>query len=223
MIKTRSALLYIFVTFAVIMLFASFEAERYFDYASKLDLSDKMMYRAMTENFDGIFSADTGDGSSVTQTEKTEFVLDDTDTKIAQYTYKLYYLDYITEYPQTPEKFDEILYDAVFRFQEAKGLTQNGELDKQTTDAITVEPVEYKAGKQGSDILQFQLILAQLGYLPEDTEMNGTFGEQTENAVRLYQQANGLIVTGTVNAETQLSLKRDISEQTPYESGTNGQ
>lgn len=214
MIKTKSAILYVIIIFLVIMLFASFEAEQYFAYSSRMNLTDNMMYRAMTKNFEGIFLDDDDTGTAVD--DKTEFELDDVSDKITPYTMKLYYLDYIKDYPQTPNVFDEVLYDAVFDYQKAKGFTENGILNKETTDALTIEAVEYKKGKTGNEILTFQLILSQLGYLHEDIEMNGTFGDDTEAAVIKYQEAHGLIVTGTITAETQLSLKKDISEQIPY-------
>lgn len=55
-------------------------------------------------------------------------------------------------------------------------------------------------GSQGEDVRQVQLRLIRWGYL--DASATGNYGPQTYNAVRLFQQRNGLPQTGNVDAAT---------------------
>lgn len=50
----------------------------------------------------------------------------------------------------------------------------------------------------GKDVELVQQKLFELGYLPEE-EVDGWFGPKTENAVKEFQKANDLSVTGAVN------------------------
>lgn len=51
----------------------------------------------------------------------------------------------------------------------------------------------------GSDVQEVQKMLESLGY---DIEVDGKFGVRTENAVRTFQQDNGIIADGIVGPET---------------------
>lgn len=217
MIKTKSAFVYIILTFLIILLFASFQAQSYFSYSSIMNLNDVIIRSSMDGTLDTIIEEREKENEPeiIPASERNEFMLNDIDPRIATYYNKLYYLDYIESHPNTPTYFDQTLYEAILEYQRIKQLNVTGQLDKATQEALLIEPVEYRTGKIGSDILEYQLILYNLGYIPPDTEMNGTFGGVTEQAVTEYQQANGLVVTGTINAETQIALQRPLEEQIP--------
>ncbi|MGI6554764.1 MAG: spore cortex-lytic enzyme [Bacillota bacterium] len=55
-------------------------------------------------------------------------------------------------------------------------------------------------GSEGPEVSRVQERLRNWGYLQGDTD--GVFGQQTFNAVKLFQERNGLRVTGTVDTDT---------------------
>ncbi len=114
--------------------------------------------------------------------------------------------------------------NAVKDFQHRHDLTQDGIAGKKTLDLLyssealpaeepngTEEKEENKAdanalvlGDKGDAIRALQIRLKELGYFFE--EATGYFGEATQNAVKAFQQRNGLKVTGTANTATQNKL-----------------
>ena len=69
---------------------------------------------------------------------------------------------------------------------------------------------ELVIGSRGDDVLAVQQRLAELGYLSGGAD--GLYGQQTANAVMLFQAANELAETGTVNAATQEKLFSDAAQ-----------
>jgi len=73
-----------------------------------------------------------------------------------------------------------------------------------------------KGHKEQVEFLQYQLFYG--GYLGDDiAEVDGVFGKKTEEAVKAFQKAKGLPVTGVVDAATQALLDED------WESGMESQ
>lgn len=70
-------------------------------------------------------------------------------------------------------------------------------------NAPTPEPV-LKNGAQGEDVTNLQSRLATLGYYAG--EIDGQFGNGTREAVRLFQEQNGLDADGVVGSETRALL-----------------
>ena len=62
-------------------------------------------------------------------------------------------------------------------------------------------------GNKGEKVRQLQERLRYLGYL-EDGGTEGTYGSGTQNAVRAFQQANGLRVTGRADMATQKLMRQ---------------
>ena len=82
--------------------------------------------------------------------------------------------------------------------------------------AITRNQVSY--GSQGSDVTELQKMLNQNGYsLAED----GIFGTKTQEAVKNYQQKNGLSVDGIVGTNTWSSLGRTANASAAIATGSN--
>ena len=82
-----------------------------------------------------------------------------------------------------------------------------------------------KGHKEQVEFLQYQLFYG--GYLGDDiAEVDGVFGQRTEEAVKTFQTAKGLPATGVVDAATQALLDEDwesgmepqggIDESAPY-------
>ena len=64
-------------------------------------------------------------------------------------------------------------------------------------------------GEKGEDVMTVQILLARAHFSPG--EIDGAFGDNLAHALRAYQSAHKLPVTGTVNAET-WDLLRDDSQ-----------
>ena len=210
MLKIKPLLIYVIATFMVLILFSSFDAEFYFEHSSKLNITDKIMYIAFTSSMDELYiNEPSGDDTQ----KASSYELNDSSDFIEDYKYILYYLDY-TDYPETNE-FDVDLQSAVLQYQQLNDLEVNGILDTPTMDSLDAESIVYQMGKRGPQILNYQQILKELGYIAEDVEINGTFGEATRDAVEWYQNNNDLTSTGTLDVDTQTALLRNIPDQVP--------
>lgn len=92
-------------------------------------------------------------------------------------------------------------WDCVLRYCGVNNLQAN---QKKPKIALTASLEELSIGSAGSAVNVLQALLTGYGYGP--LEIDGDFGECTERAVRLYQEAKGLEVDGEVGAETWKSL-----------------
>jgi peptidoglycan hydrolase-like protein with peptidoglycan-binding domain len=101
---------------------------------------------------------------------------------------------------------------AVLRYQRAKGLAADGVVGTSTKSALqgqrkqaVEEPPHpiWQIGDRDSKVREIQKILADSGY-PSST--NGIFDQETQEAVRLFQQAQGLQVDGIVGKKTLTAL-----------------
>ncbi|WP_066497700.1 M14 family metallopeptidase [Abyssisolibacter fermentans] len=57
-----------------------------------------------------------------------------------------------------------------------------------------------KYGSSGTDVIEIQSLLKQIGYNPGP--IDGYFGTQTENAVKAFQRDNGLVADGIIGPNT---------------------
>jgi hypothetical protein len=67
-------------------------------------------------------------------------------------------------------------------------------------------------GDKGQDVIEVQYQLRALGY---SLSVDGTFGAQTDRAVRSWQRSNGLIVDGIVGPATSASLAKAVRVSPP--------
>ncbi len=215
MLKTKNVILYIFISIGLVLLFASFDAQNYSSFATAMNLRDDMMYRSITENMDGVYLADVEEQDTTLkpETETKEYSVGDSGEIVAAYKKILYYMDYLG-YPQNDE-FDEEMKTAMTKYQTDKSITvkEAGMLDVNTMYALEAEVLVYSQGKIGSEILDYQKTLQELGYIASNAVIDGTFDEATTTAIKEYQQKNSLSVTGNLNVDTQISLRKEISKQ----------
>jgi peptidoglycan hydrolase-like protein with peptidoglycan-binding domain len=111
-------------------------------------------------------------------------------------------------------KYGTTTYNAVKEFQSINGLKADGVAGKKTLDLLysgnAKKPDEDKGyttlqqGDVSDEVYQLQYKLILLGYL--SGEADGTYGEATAKAVRLFQQKNGLKVDGVAGSATQVLL-----------------
>lgn len=132
--------------------------------------------------------------------------------------------------------FNSATVDAVERFQEFYGLPVTGIVDNDTwnvidriyTETVAALPKGYEGnnaklypgyfltkGMRGENITDLQTYLNLIGRnIPEIPEVpiTGYFGDQTENAVRIFQQLFGIPVSGDVGPVTwyQIALQYDF-------------
>lgn len=72
-------------------------------------------------------------------------------------------------------------------------------------DVCFVELRELKKGMKGEDVKSLQILLKGYGYKGSDKKVlaiDGSFGGNTDYAVRNYQKANGLVTDGIVGSKT---------------------
>lgn len=123
--------------------------------------------------------------------------------------------------------------EAVALFQKAKGLPVTGMADDSTRAAIEraagagYRPgggVVYAEGNRGSMISDMQVRLQAAGYLKGG--IDGVYGEDTTNAVRAFQKAKGIPVSGAIDEMTYSALRNVDASSAPsasYEESGEGE
>ena len=103
--------------------------------------------------------------------------------------------------------FGEQTNTAVVNFQRNNGLTQDGIVGPRTwTALLNLNPASktIRRGNRTSNVEYLQRKL--LSKLYPITDLDGIFGSETENAVRQFQQENGLTADGIVGPKTWTKL-----------------
>ena len=98
-------------------------------------------------------------------------------------------------------------YNAVIKFQKDNNLTQDGIVGTNSwTALLNLNPTAQtlRLGSRSSAVLYLQQLL--LSYLYPITNLDSIFGQETERAVKSFQQENGLLVDGIVGANTWQAL-----------------
>ena len=117
-------------------------------------------------------------------------------------------LGYLDSNPGT--SYTSYTASAVSLFQAACGMSETGVADEATQRVLfsgnapwsDLFSRTYSSGDSGTNVGRIQLRLFALGYLSKSSSVDGDYGSTTANAVRLFQQANSLSVTGSVDAST---------------------
>lgn len=94
---------------------------------------------------------------------------------------------------------------AVKIFQRQNCLAQDGITGPETLTAIMKPDAKYYAvskGVEGGDISRIQNRLYELGYLAGESQVSGSFGDETEAAVMKLQEVNGLTIDGKAGRQT---------------------
>lgn len=119
----------------------------------------------------------------------------------------LHYLDY--DEPST--YYGAATEAAIKEFQSQHTLPDNGIASFQTLFLLFSDKANSKVigkGQQGEHIENIQERLNQLGYV---TQVNGIFGEQTEQAALAFQLQHGIAQTGRLDQETENLLFSDAA------------
>lgn len=108
--------------------------------------------------------------------------------------------------------YGEVTQSAVKIYQRQNKLAQDGIIGPETLDAIFAQDAKYYAaqnGDQGDDIVRIQTRLYELGYLANESQLTGNFGDSTEEAVKKLQNVNSLEEDGKVGRKTMNLLYSD--------------
>lgn len=124
--------------------------------------------------------------------------------------------------------------EALRRYQQSQDLQATGTLDRETSRAmgidasgevqrvrgVTGEDASSRSQRADASIRLAQQALSQAGY--ETGPADGVMGPNTERAIRDYQRANDLRVTGDLDAQTRRSLgvAQDDGQAAPEQSAT---
>lgn len=101
----------------------------------------------------------------------------------------------------------------ILTLDEEKALNQTGNPD-------APKPATYRTlsfGSSGEDVTRLQQELSRTGYL-QSAYVTGVYNQQTVEAVKAFQRANGLVVDGAAGNATQHKLYNTVPEE-PYNPG----
>lgn len=84
--------------------------------------------------------------------------------------------------------------------------------------SVSADAGVLEIGSSGSDVIKVQKKLIQFGYMTG--EADGKYGEKTRDAVKWFQQRNGLTVDGRVGDKTAAALGVTLSGNTSSQSTT---
>ena len=120
-------------------------------------------------------------------------------------------------------EYDETTEEAVRRFRVRNGLREDVIIDNAAYEVLLGEDTVsnfFGIGDRSEEIQGYQEILYSLGYLTYVPD--GIFGKQTQNAVRRFQEQNGLIIDGCLGKSTVQLLSDGSAEPFCFTTGMEG-
>ncbi len=103
---------------------------------------------------------------------------------------------------------DGTLQDRVLRVIAERSQKKSCTLTRMPTRNLAVN-------SRGADVFALQTFLACLGDMPEYIDINGNYGQATQQAVMLFEKAEGLPITGVVGKDVRDRLQAYMSSKTP--------
>ncbi|OPX42793.1 peptidoglycan endopeptidase LytF precursor [Ruminiclostridium hungatei] len=131
--------------------------------------------------------------------------------------YELGYLNKVTGYFGTDTE------DAVKEFQKRNGLSEDGNVGKNTREKLysaDAIPLSFYIGDENDEILKFQQRLYELGYLT--SKPDSKYGTDTVMAVKHFQDINGLIADGYMGPATRDLLMSGNAQEYCLKTGDRG-
>ncbi|MDR0841618.1 MAG: peptidoglycan-binding protein [Christensenellaceae bacterium] len=153
---------------------------------------------------DGRMEQTTYDALMSSDAKKYMVSLGISGTDVTELQKRLVELDYLGK---TTGYFGEETEAAVKTFQTRNHLSADGKVGEYTREMLYSEdaiPKSISYGEKSDDVLKYQQRLFKLGYLTTDPD--GTFGRDTVNATKLFQQINGMIMDGHIGPQTRKLL-----------------
>jgi len=146
--------------------------------------------------------------SALSRTEYSALSKGSTGSSVSTLEKALLSLGYLDEQPDST--FNSSTESAVKLLQSACGLQQTGTADAAlqrvlysgNAPASPLLSASFSKGSAGSDVARIQYRLLALGYLSKTSSVDGDYGNTTLNAVKLFQNCNGLNPSGTADSTT---------------------
>ncbi len=120
-------------------------------------------------------------------------------------------------------EYDEATENAVRRFREKNSLPDGVIIDNDAFEVLLGEDTvafSYGIGDRSDEIEEYQKLLYAKGYLTYAPD--GIYGKQTQNAVRRFQEENGLVVDGCLGRSTIELLKSGTADSFAFNVGMEG-
>ncbi len=139
----------------------------------------------------------------------------ETNPRVMELQERLMDLDYM-ENDEPTEFYGFVTQYSLQLFQREHGLLVDGIAGPDTLKLLFSDealPYVVRKGDRGTDILEMQKQLRELGYLKE--RANGTFGEATLAAVQAFQKRNGLKNDGVIGSKTREALYSEKAKPAP--------
>lgn len=169
---------------------------------------------------DGVYGEETKLLLFSDQAKKYSVTLGFYGADVKEIQLRLQELDYLQK---ATGYFGEETEAAIKEFQKRNGLSVDGSVGAQTKEALfsnNAKAFYYSIGTSGEEVLKLQKRLFALGYLT--TEPDGTFGKDTENAIKRFQQKNGFIDDGYAGPQTRKLLFSREAERNALGVGDSG-
>lgn len=112
---------------------------------------------------------------------------------------------------------------AVKKFQERNGLSPDGKVGESTREMLYSESAKahyFERGEVSETLRKYQNRLKELGYLTSSAD--GTYGKDTETAVKRFQERTGLIADGYLGPTTISELMSKNAQANAIIVGMNG-
>ena len=174
-------------------------------YGEKTQAAVEEFQKANGIESDGKVGHDTVDVLYADEVVGNFFTKGEVNETIATYQERLKKLGYLASSYKVKGKMDDATITAIRKFQDNNDLTPDGCLGPTTMaamDAKSAKSYTLTLGMKGSDVKAVQKRLKALGYLTSSSQVNGYYGEATEDAVEAFQRRNGLSVDGSVGPKT---------------------
>ncbi|MDO5415854.1 MAG: peptidoglycan-binding protein [Lachnospiraceae bacterium] len=120
---------------------------------------------------------------------------------------RLYQLGYLAAEDQVSGNFGDMTEAAVLKLQEVNGLSKDGKVGQQTLNLLYSDEIKANflaLGEKSDVVLASQQRLKALGYL--FSEPDGTYGQDTVEAVKQFQARNDQVVDGYLGPGTRVAL-----------------
>ena len=180
----------------------------------------KLFERKNGFEMDGVLTQYEYDLLMSDEAAKYSVSLGDEGTDVSELQRRLVELGYLQD---VTGEFGIYTQKAVKAFQKANNLSADGTIGQETREMLYSDEAKAKALSYGdtAEILKtYQERLKKLNYY--NGAINGTFNSELRDAVKAFQNKNGLIADGAIGATTAELLMSDEAQPSSYSLGDSG-
>ena len=174
------------------------------DYYGNITAESVMLFQRQNDlKQDGIIGPETKELLLSENSKKYTAKLGMSGNDISRIQTRLYEMGYLASSDQITGTFDETTENAVIKMQTNNGIGADGKVGLVTAELIYSGEAKANLlsyGDKSEIILESQQRLKELGYLT--TTPDGSYGKDTETAVKQFQSRNDLLVDGYLGPTT---------------------